>query len=174
MYQRYLVHIGISQIFHIISYPVNDIWHQVVSYHVIRSGYYPEWRENERIGVIDTTWCHKGVSLKGYLTTKIWDLVVVNRLGTKNFRFLIDSSEINDPVGTFATWIIRVKPDNTGITKIFDSTETVISSDKFSNFLLPKTLCRKITVSQSIFDVQSRSKTCFRHSALVWAQYAEN
>ena len=40
----------------------------MVSYRVIRSGYYPEWRENERIGVImhDTTWCHKGVSLKGY------------------------------------------------------------------------------------------------------------
>ena len=92
----------------------------------------------------DDIWRHKDTSLTGYLTIRIWDLVVENRLGTKKFRFLTDPPEINDRLGTSDTWIIRVKPENVGITKIFDSTGAVISSEKFSNFLLAKTLCRKM------------------------------
>ena len=121
----------------------------------------------------DDTCRHKGMSLMGYLTIRFWDLVVVHCLGTKKNRFLTDPREINDRLGTFVTWIIRMKSGNVGITKIFDSTGAVISSKKFSNFLLIKTICRKIGVSQSIFDPQTRSKACFRRSTPIWAQFAE-
>ena len=90
----------------------------------------------------------------------------------EKFQFLTDSPAINDRLGTSTTRTIRFKPENVGITKIFDLAGVMISQKYFPQFL-SKDLCRKIGVSQSIFDPQTRSKTYFRRSTRILAQFAE-
>ena len=150
----------------------------VISCHKVRllSGVEGKWTN---WSYYDTTWCHKGVSLKGYhwisnhWESETWSCQIVSGPKKIDFWQIHQRSTINWghlshkssewSLGTSGLPRFSTRPGQWSHQKSFPI-----------SFCLTKTApMSKNSVSQSIFDPQTRSKAYFRRSALIWAQFSE-